>query len=498
MPASAIRTLIASSVLVVVCLANMFAGSEPRVAEAARNRDTAAVRALVQAKVDVNAPQADGATALHWAVHWDDLAMADLLLRAGADARAADDLGVTPLSLACANGNALIVDRLLAAGADPNAAALPTGVTPLMTAARTGNADAVQALLSRGARVNAAETAHGQTALMWAAAQQHADVVRALIAHGADVHARSRTNRLLVMAGSRYSGQNEIAGAAEIEAGGYTPLLFAARQGDAESAYVLISAGARVDDVAADGTSALTIAAHSDNGAVASVLLDKGADPNAAGSGYTVLHGAVLRGDLALVRELLAHGANPNAPLTKGTPVHRFSRDFALSSDWRGATPFWLAAKFAEVEIIKVLAAAGANTHVAIDDGTTALMVAAGLGTSASRDRRERWRAPLEVAAKADSGDDERIAAEAVRTLLALGLGVTVAAVNEAGDTALHGAASNGYKAVIQLLAAAGANLDARNKGGQTPLLTARGRPRKDGTVDTSVADLLRSLGAKP
>jgi ankyrin repeat protein len=208
--------------------------SDLRLVEAEKNRDGEAVRSLLRQHVDVNTPQADGATALAWAAHWDDLETADLLIHAGANANAANDYGVTALSLACSNANAAMVEKLLKAGANPNAT-LSTGETALMIAAHTGNVDAVKSLLAHGADVNAKETRRGQTALMWA--EKHADVVRLLIEHGADIHVRST--------------------------GGFTPLLFAAQQGNLDSARILLAAGANVNEATPEDGSALVVASAS-------------------------------------------------------------------------------------------------------------------------------------------------------------------------------------------------------------------------------------------
>jgi ankyrin repeat protein len=371
-----------------------------------------------------------------------------------------------------------------------------------MTAARTGSVEAVKALLVHGANVNAKDTAHGQTALMWAVAHKHADIVRTLIEAGADVHARSHVSRVLVSRANRYGGVTSPAAperaVADVEQGGSTALLFAARQGDLASARLLLAAGANPNDAEPDGTSALVTAAHSDQGAVAAWLLDNGADPNADGAGYTALHAAVLRGDLALLKALLAHGANPNAQLTKGTPVRRYSKDFALNESWVGATPFWLAARFAEIEMMRVLAASGADPLLAIKDGTTPLTatLAAGIdsGPSAS-DRRERRLDPVELAALAENRSEyEGRTLEAVH--MEVDLGADVNAANKAGDTALHSAASKGFNTVVQFLAEKGAKLDVKNRRGQTPLSLAVARQRLDGVIDKGTADLLRDLGA--
>ena len=515
---SKVKRLVGVWMIVLLSVTGVDTAGDLPLVDAVRDRDIDAVRALLQQGVDVNAPQADGATALHWAAHWDALEAADLLIRAGADVNAANDLGVTPLWLACSNGNAGMVETLLASGASPNATR-STGETALMTCARPGSLGAVTALLAHGANVNARENMRGQTALMWAVANRHPDVARALVAHGADIHARSGVRRVVVnLGGSRGGAGSRERNAAEVEQGGNTPLLFAARSGDLESARLLVTAGANVNDAAPDGNSVLVVAAHSGHGSVADFLLDQDADPNAAGAGYTALHAAVLRGDLrdrgpccpatwvknpgagvALVTALVAHGANPNVRFTKGTPVRRWSHDFVLHVAWLGATPFWLAAKFLEVDMMRVLGANGADPRVPSQDGTTPLMVAAGLnyararGTVAFvRDRRDfsaHNHLPLEVAMIIPE-EEERLALEAVT--LAVEQGADVNAVNQAGDTALHAAASLGMNTVVQFLADSGANLNVKNEREQTPLAVS---PRE--AARQSTAALLRALGAQ-
>jgi uncharacterized protein len=470
------------------------AAGDLRLVDAVKSRNAESVQALLKQHVDVNAPQGDGATALHWAVHFDDLPIADLLIRAGARVNAANDIGVTPLFLACTNRSAAMVERLLTADANPNAALL-SGETVLMTCSRTGEMGAVTALLARGANVNAKEPAHDQTALMWAAAQRHPQVVRALVERGADVRARSRVYAQTVTSEvTQRAGREELN--YSVQRGGSTPLLFAARVGDAESARILLDAGADVNDRLPNGASALVEAAHSGQQAVGVLLLDKGADPNAAAVGYTALHAAVLRSGLDLVKALLAHGANPNAQITQGTPVRRNSEDFELPATLIGATPYLLAAKFLEVDIMRVLAAGGADPRLAMKTGATPLMVAAGLGAGAQVDRRG-----LSVL---DGGkvEDERRVLEA--TSVAFDLGGDVNAASQAGDTALHAAAALGYNSVVQFLADHGAQLNVKNKRGQTALAAIAGRKGEGATAADranqsprqSTVDLLRKLGA--
>jgi ankyrin repeat protein len=490
----------AGLVFVLVWASAAAAATDLRLIDAVKRQDRAAVTALLKQNADVKAKQPDGATALHWAAHWDDLDVAAQLLRAGADVNAANDFGVTPLSIACTNASAPMVNRLLTAGANPNLA-LASGETPLMTAARSGNAIAVKALITNGANVNAKEPGHGQTALMWAAANRRDQAVAVLVEAGADIEARSNILPRAYQTGSRYVAYDDVRHVVTIQEGGFTPLLFAARSGDAATATVLITAGAKVDDPAPTGATPLVIAAHSGNSEVATLLLEKGADPRAAGAGYTALHAAVLRGENALVKTLLARGADPNAPLTRGTPVRRYSADFAFSADLIGATPFWLAARYGDVDAMRALADAGADTRFAMPDGATALITAVAAGSGfGSGDRRERYLSPVEVAERNET-EEERVTLAAAR--LALSLGSDVNRATQGGDTALHFAASQGLATVVKFLVESGATLDLKNKRGLTPLGMAAARPRGEAGISPNderrkvTTDLLRQLGAK-
>jgi uncharacterized protein len=441
------------------------------------------VRNLLDKHADVNASTADGATALHWASHRDDLAIADLLIKAGAHVNAATDRGVTPLNLACVNGSAAMVQKLVTAGASAKAT-LPSGESALMTCSRSGNADAVKTLVSHGADVNASESSHHQTALMWAVSEKHHEVVRVLLDHGADVRARSLVWREFVLRASLVKGRSE---GEWIDRGGSTPLLLAARSGDIESVGLLLGAGADPNDTTPDGYTPLLMAAHSRHGKLAEMLLERGANPNACAVGFTALHVAVLEGDLDLVKALLAHGADVNARLTNGAPLRRVDSDPVLPAELSGATPFLLAAKYVDVPIMRELIAGGAKPSIAMNDRATALMAAAGVGWAGGVDRRG---ANL-IAAPAS---DEKDALEAVQLTIESS---DVNAANEAGDTALHGAAAKGYNSIVQLLVDRGANLAAKNKKGQTPLAMTRTTKSSFGQVSLkTTADLLRKLGA--
>lgn len=447
-------------------------------ADAVEKQDRAAIAALLAKRVDVNASQADGMTALHWAVYHDDAKTAKRIVAAGGDAKAANRYGVTPLSIACRNGDAEIVELLLKAGADPNAA-LPGGETALMTAARTGKIGPVKALLARGAKVNAKEC-RGQTALMWAAAEGNLDVVDALLKAGADFRTPLRS--------------------------GFTPFFFAVREGRTAVALRLLKAGVKVNDVMRTGKpngkppktgiSPLILAVENGHFSLAVALLKAGADPKDSRAGYTALHAITwvrkpLRGDgnpppigsgnvssLQLVRKLVAHGADVNAR-------HKKQRSPGLNRN--GATPFLLAAEAADVPLMKLLLELGADPKLANVDNSTPLLAAAGVG-------------PL------GSGDEEAgTEAEAMAAIkLLLKLGADVNAVNRKGNSAMHGAAYRNGTKLVQFLADNGADIkvwNRRNKRGWTPLMIARGhRPgnfRPAPATEKAIQRVIRAAGAK-
>jgi ankyrin repeat protein len=438
------------AIAVLVALAGTAVAAErPALVEAAKNGDRAAIRALIQKKADVNAADADGTTALHWAAYRDDLDSVDLLLKAGANVNAANDLGATPLWNAGMNAGAPIVKRLLEAGANPNLALL-AGETPLMVASRSGKAETVDLLLRKGANPNA-RAARDQTALMWAASQRHSAVVKVLLAHGADVHARSSEwKEVMAVPPHGLAQYNKV-----IPHGRDTALLFASRAGDLESARLLIAGGANVNDADAWGVSATVMAAHAGFPDLVELLLDRGADANAAAAGFSALHAAIMRRNTRMVAALLAHGADPNAPLKTWTPTRRSSKDWNFAPELVGASPYWLAARFNEPDVIRLLLKSGADarfvhhanyhieepveprTHV-----TTAVMAAAGMGGGVAwvqPDRRER----------------EALMLESVT--LAAEHGVDLNAVNSDGRTALDAARALKFESVVKFLADRGA-----------------------------------------
>ena len=417
--------------------------------DAAKNADLSVLRALITQHVDVNAASADGTTALHWASYRDNLDAADLLIRAGARLDAANDLGATPLWIASRNGSAVMVRRLLQAGAHTNVALL-LGETPLMAASHSGNPDVVAQLIEKGASVNA-RGARGQTALMWAVSEQHPGVVQVLLSHGADIQARSDV--LSQMMAAPPHGKPEYN--RMIPFGGETALLFAARVGDLASAKLLLAAGANVNDKDAWGVSAMVLAAHSGFTEMVEYLLDQGADANAIGPGFTALHEAIMRRDVTMVKALLDHGANPNTPLQTWTPERRSSADFNFAPAIVGATPFWLAARFAEPDVMRLLASRGADPRFVLRNeyyvndfndrrtqATTAVMAALGIGGGRA------WVLP-------DRARLEALILDAVK--LAIELGVEVNAANTDGRTALDIARPQGLASVTKFLIDQGA-----------------------------------------
>ena len=439
------------------------AAAASEVADAAMAGDAAEVRRLLGQGAGVDAPQVDGTTALHWAARWDDHETAGLLIRAGASLAAANHAGATPMRLATVNGSAAMIERLLDAGVDPDAALGPDGDTALMMAARTGRPDAVRVLLERGADVNRAETWGGTTALMWAVAEHHAEAVELLIAHGADVDARSRIYPVADAAGSEGPEPEDAEPDAEpvgYSNGGFTPLLFAAREGDLASARVLIAGGADVDAVASDGKDPLGLAIYNGNYGLASLLLDSGSrvdHPDA--EGFTPLFWAVDRRNmewnpgfpwtvtadpLPLIRKLLDAGADPNRFVDK-TPRSR--RNFGGSPRIQFATTLMRAAYSADLELVQLLLDYGADPDIRSSANETPLLAAAGHGWIDGYSQGKSFAERLDV----------------IRLLVNLGADVNWA--DDAGITPLMVAANMGEVAIIQYLVDRGADLGAHDLG---------------------------------
>jgi uncharacterized protein len=504
----------------IAVLASLVAGAAAAgrtdVADAAMRRDKAALRALLQSKADVNAPQVDGATAIHWAVYYDDIETADILIQAGADVNAVNRDGITPLAMACLYGNAPMIEKLLKAGADAKQRGL-SGETSLMLAARNGNAAAIKLLLAAGADVNAHENLRGTTALMWAVEQRHPAAVQALLQGGADFRAKtalaglprnymaSRVNTADVegaarryaaaaAAGRTYQQQLEfeqsqgttfsgrrlnqqaagqqqadaadntevvIAGLVGAGGGGLTALILAAREGDIESAKLLLNAGADVNQTTEYGWTPLLTATNNRHYALAIYLVEHGADVNKANKGgWTPLYLAtdnrnIEGGDfpvhkpdldhLEYIKVLLNHGADPNARVKDNTLTRTiFTMQWFFEA---GATAFVRAAQSSDVDLLKLLLAHGADPNLATDFGDTALTAAAGIGWVEG--------VTYEHSAKHNF--------EAIQLLLDLGLDPN--AQNKDGRTPLMGAAMKGRNEIVQLLVDHGAKLDTRDRG---------------------------------
>jgi len=442
--------------------ATLLAQSDNSLVDAVARQDMARFEALLEQNVDVNAADKDGTLALHWAVHRDNAAMTRRLPTAGADINRKNRYGVAPLSLAANNGKQDIVKLLLDAGADPNTS-MPEGESVLLTAARTGVPEVVEMLIQRGANVDVRESWRGQTPLMWAAAENNLAVIEALARHGAEIDARSDK--------------------------GFTALMFAARDGKTDAVGLLLALGADLDAAlpsgeavvnesgmsaaAQTGLTPFLLAAGSGHYETANLLLESGADPNQAPLGWSALHqvswvrkagqagsnnpapeGSGEIGSLEFTRILVERGADLNSLASSRPPVG------VSSLNMIGATPFLLAARTADVDLMRLLVELGADPHITNSENSSALMVAAGLGTGAPGE---------------DPGSEAEVL-EAVRYALTLGFDIN--AVDNRGNTVMHGAAYKHVPSVVEYLFEAGAEIavwNQENAFGYTPLIIAQG-----------------------
>ncbi len=496
-------SIVLAAVVVGLAGAPPDAAAQSALADAVQHGDNAAVRSLLAGNADVNATQGDGATALHWAAYRNDAETVTALIRAGADVRAANDHGVTPLALAARNGNAGIIAQLLTAGVDPNdpRQAVNAGETPLMLAARSGQVDAVEVLADAGADIDARESWNGQSALMWAGAEGHVPVVETLIGLGAEIRARSSS--------------------------GATPLLFATRKGSIGAVRALLAAGADVNEARPDGATPLLVAVVNGHEDLVDLLLAEGADPNAEGGstrltvqgmraapmpltirklGYSeresegIIPGNIFGRPLQaavhvanwhisdqfivvnldrmrVLRSLLAYGADVNGRNTMEEPRWSGAR---YRRHMTGATAFMLAAKAADVEVLRLLLEHGADPTINTEDNITPLMAAAGISWASNQDRAS-----------------EAQVLEAVQ-LLVEELGADVNAVSDVGETAMHAAAYRGANSVVQYLFGKGAELDVVALDGRTPLRVADGVEYGNSfAAHPHTAVLLRELGAR-
>ena len=463
--------------LIVFCSNWLFAQSQNTIIEAVKKNDLSSLRILLDSGENVNAVDPDGSIALHWAVHNDSLEIVQLLLSAGSDVNAKNRYGVAPLSLAANNGSASMVKSLLDRGAFANTV-MAEDESVLMTAARAGVEEVVNLLISAGANVNARESWRGQTALMWAAAEGNLEVLELLVSEGADVSARSDK--------------------------GFTPLLFAAREGETSVVHSLFKNGASVSEAlpsreavvtengmssaAQTGMTPLLLAIGSAHFETAALLLELGADPNAAPLGWAPIHqitwirkagqagsnnpapqGSGKLGSLEFTRKLVESGADINAKVTKRPPVG------VSDLNMRGGTAFLLAARTADIDLMRLLVDLGADPHETNDDLSTPLMVAAGLGTGAPGE---------------DPGTEEEVL-EAVK--YALSLGEDINAVDVMGNTAMHGAAYKHLPSVVAYLNEQGAEIsiwNQENEVGHTPLLIAEGIHRGMNIVSSILTEV--------
>ena len=449
--------------------------------EAVKHGDAATVRTLVAQKVNVNATEPDGTSALHWAADLGDVRTVDLLLKAGATLKSTNRYGATPFGLATSKGHAAVIERFLQAGEDANA--VVNGESVLMQAARSGSVDAVKALLAKGAQVNVAEPVHGQTALMWAAAAGHSAVVKTLAEAGGDIKARNRAPGKGIQMDTNFripaendplgirSHRNSGAWGITLDGIQFTPLMWAARAGHVETVKTLLDLGAGVNEAKPEGTTPLILAIINNHWELASKLLDWGANPN-AGPGYTALHqiawarrinlkaafhpghpdptGTV--DSLSLAKKLIEKGATVNAQMTqsfKDNMRNRFQRI--------GATAFLVSSKAVDLPMLKLLVEHGADRTILNANNDTPLMVAAGVSLSNPGE---------------DAGNEVETTA-VVKYLLELG--EDVHAKNKNGETALHGSSYRGFTPVTTMLLAKGAALEVPNLLGWTPLSVADG-----------------------
>ena len=490
-PVSA-KTFVAASLMFAAALCTTPSAQSPRpLVDAVRRGDHAAVSTLLRNKALANQAAADGTTALHFAVEANDVELVRMLVTAGADVKAANRYGLRPMTLAAVNGSEPVISLLLTGGADPNTVT-EAGEPVVMTAARTGNVDALKRIIAAGADVNARERWFGETAVMWAAAENHAAAVRALAAAGADINARSRVIEAPVLEFPRSGGPNS-----PFPRGGWTALMFAARQGAIDAARALADLGADLNVAAlpqtdiplkpeemksADngiGTTALVFAIINVHYDLAAALIEKGANPNVLDlAGMGALYAAVDMNSLQwvqgrpapiltdrldgvdIVRLLLQKGADPNARL-KTRPLKRHHDAGSTMNFGEGTTPLMRAARTGDVAVMRALLDGGANPFLTLNDGTNALLLAAGQGYGGVRGDGIRIVVPT-----------QEDAAGAVQLLL--DRGVDVDSFNSAGNTALHAAINRG-EAVVKVLASRKARL-LRNKAGVTPLDLATGR----------------------
>ena len=501
------RVRVALLLIVVGAAGLEAAGNTVRLIDAVKQGNRTAVRALINQHANVNAAEPDGMTALHWAVRANDVDTAQLLVRAGANVKAASRYGITPLGLAAQNGSPAATELLLKAGADPNSAT-PEGETVLMTAARTGNAGVIRALAAHGATVNSAEQWQGQTPLMFAASQNNAAAVTALVELGADRNARSK---LLSFPEFKFETSGMVV--TVLPRGGWTPLMYAARDGAIDAVATLADLKADLNVGDPDGTTALMLAVINAHFDTAAVIIEKGADLRVTDStGNTALYAAVDMHTMGpmlsrpspklvdkidaadVVKLLLAKGADPNVRL-KRPIIGRHHTPTGDASLGEGATPLARAAKSNDLQVMRLLFDAGADPRLTLKDRTTPAMISAGGGAVIGA-----YAVAIPVT--------EESSLEAIK--LCVEHGVDINAFNASGATALHNAVNRGSLKIVQYLSDQGAKLDLKDKQGRMPLDIALGvggaggrrgggggNRGRGGQPSGAMATLLRELMAK-
>lgn len=508
------RPLIVSLVVLLLPLLAQGAPAETdsRLPDAAMNRDTAAVRSLLEQKVDVNAAGKDGTPALHWVIRVDDLETARLLIRAGADVKLANRYGVTPLYLACANGNAAMITLVLDAGADPNSVD-PAGDTALVTAIRAGNLEAVNVLLERKAAFDAKDDAFEQTPLMVAVRENRPNIVKVLVDRGADVNAQTRTGETppFILPNSVPGFGHGIGivrgglperGSRYFIPGALTPLLYAARDGRTDIARILLAAKADLKKTDANGITPLIMAISNNHMETARFLIENGAEINVSDwYGRTPLWTSVevrnmdfdnasfknevdRKPVLDMIQLLLERGADPNPRTKESIPIRRFMLRTTGTLEWvdfTGQTPFLRAALAGDLAAMRLLLKHGADPKIATFAGTSALMAAAGVNWVVDQTYDEGQKALLDT------------------VQLCYELGLSVNDVNSMGVTALMGAANRGSDEIVQWLVDKGAKLDVKDKEGRTPLSWAEGvfLATHPGKAKPSSIELIKKLMAE-